>query len=69
MDKNTKIILRRISGITLILIGITGIFLPILPGWIFIFIGIELLGIQLAFMNHIKRFVKRMLDRGKESGK
>jgi len=37
-------LLQRILGIILITIGIAGLFLPILPGVIFIFAGLALLG-------------------------
>jgi hypothetical protein len=59
--------LRKMGGVFFILLGITGIILPVLPGWIFIFIGLELIGIQLVFFDKIKAYVKSKLD--KERGK
>jgi uncharacterized protein YqgC (DUF456 family) len=53
---------RIASGILLILVGIAGVVLPVLPGWILIFIGIELLGIQLVFLDNIKAYVKQKID-------
>ncbi|KAB3525586.1 hypothetical protein [Alkaliphilus serpentinus] len=35
--------MRKLCGISLLLLGIVGIILPILPGWIFIFAGWALL--------------------------
>lgn len=66
MNKRVIGIVRTVAGIILIIIGISGIFLPILPGWILIFVGIELLGIQLVFVERIKRFVKERLDAQKK---
>ena len=37
-------LVRWVSGIALLLLGITGLILPIMPGWIFIIPGIALLG-------------------------
>ena len=36
---------RLVAGIALILLGIIGLIMPILPGWVFFFIGLSLLGI------------------------
>lgn len=36
-------IIKKISGGFLILLGISGIVLPILPGWVFVFGGIYLI--------------------------
>jgi uncharacterized protein YqgC (DUF456 family) len=53
---------RIASGVILILVGIAGVVLPVLPGWILIFIGIELLGIQLVFLDKTKEYVKQKID-------
>jgi len=58
MYKEILRISRIVFGILLVLIGIVGVFMPILPGWILIFVGIELVGIQLVFLDKIKKYVK-----------
>lgn len=45
---------RKAVGWFLIVLGILGVILPIVPGWIVIFVGLEILGIQLVFPNKLK---------------
>lgn len=48
MYQKTIITLRTALGIFLIIFGIAGMILPILPGWWVALIGIELLGWKLV---------------------
>lgn len=43
-----KKFLLKLAGIAFLLLGIAGLFLPILQGWLFIFIGLSLLSPRLA---------------------
>lgn len=43
MYANLKPILRITAGVILLLLGIIGLFLPILQGWLLIFIAIPLI--------------------------
>lgn len=52
MQEQVKRNLRRGLGIFLIIFGIFGIILPILPGWWVIPIGLELLGWRLVIDRH-----------------
>jgi uncharacterized membrane protein YbaN (DUF454 family) len=36
-------ILKKIAGAAMIILGLSGIVLPVLPGWVFIFAGIYLI--------------------------
>jgi len=54
---------RKAFGIFLILVGIAGVVLPILPGWILIFIGLGLLGIQIYYVERIKKYVRKKVNR------
>ncbi len=45
--------LRKTIGILLIILGIIGLILPILPGALFAVLGLEFLGIRLAFFNRL----------------
>ena len=47
MEQQVKKNLKRALGIFLVIFGILGLILPILPGWWVIPIGIELLGWRL----------------------
>lgn len=38
-----SVVIKRIIGTIMILIGLSGIVLPILPGWVFVFAGIYLI--------------------------
>jgi uncharacterized protein YqgC (DUF456 family) len=67
MKNNFLRIIRIIAGAVLLVIGVSGIFLPILPGWLLIFVGIELLGFHLVFLDQIKEYVKEQLGQSKKS--
>ncbi len=56
-----KRILFVFAGIVLILIGVIGLILPILPGWVFIFLGLSL--IAPAFAARLKRRVLRKFSK------
>jgi uncharacterized protein YqgC (DUF456 family) len=59
---------KFVLGVLAILVGVAGLVLPILPGWIFIFIGLELLGIKLVFIDNIKAYVKQKIEESKKKG-
>jgi len=48
-------ILRLITGISLVLIGILGLLLPIMPGWVFLIPGLVILA---EFFPPIRRLVE-----------
>lgn len=52
MYQKVKTTLRTFLGIFLIIFGIAGMILPILPGWWVALIGIELLGWKLVIDRH-----------------
>ena len=41
---------RRILGVVLVLVGIVGLLMPILPGWLFLIPGAVLLGLDIPTM-------------------
>ncbi len=51
---------RELAGVGCILLGFAGIILPILPGWIFVFYGIELLGLGFLLPTFVKNFMRKM---------
>jgi len=65
--KNTNTRLRRASawqrktvGIILVLVGFTALITPLTPGSWLVFVGLELLGVRLLFLDKIKaRFIKK----------
>lgn len=52
MQQKVKTTLRTALGVFLIIFGIAGLILPILPGWWVIPIGLELLGWRLVIDRH-----------------
>lgn len=52
-------ILRKILGVSLIILGVLGLIMPILPGWIFIFVGLEMLGLKLLLNEKFKLFFSK----------
>ncbi|MEZ5126818.1 MAG: PGPGW domain-containing protein [Thermoleophilia bacterium] len=46
--------LRPIAGAVLLGIGLLGLLLPILPGWLLIFVGLALLGVRLPVVERLK---------------
>jgi len=58
-------LVRKTFGVALVVIGVIGIVLPILPGWILIFIGLSLLGIEIYYVEKIKSYAKEKIKRKK----
>lgn len=48
--------LRKTVGILLIILGFAGVILPVIPGAILLFIGLEFLGLRFLFVD---RMLKR----------
>jgi uncharacterized protein YqgC (DUF456 family) len=61
--------LRTAFGAFLILLGISGIILPILPGWLFIIIGIEFAGFNFVFYEKIKAYALKKVEESKKKSK
>jgi Putative transmembrane protein (PGPGW) len=65
---------RRILGISLVTLGIIGIFLPVLQGWLMIFIGLSIL--KIPFLENLVRriaakvgvrFSKKTIKKGRQN--
>ncbi|MBI4983764.1 hypothetical protein HZC32_03910 [Candidatus Woesearchaeota archaeon] len=50
---------REVVGISLIIVGILGLFLPVIPGWIFIIAGLIVLKVHF-----LKEFFKKLKKKG-----
>ena len=57
MYRNLFVVLRIAAGIMLLLLGIIGLFLPVLQGWLFIFIAIPLISPA-----HGKKMVEKLKE-------
>ncbi len=51
-------LLRKIYGSLFIILGVLGILLPLLPGWLFIFIGFYLWGHDL-YAEHVQNRLRK----------
>jgi hypothetical protein len=45
---------RKVAGVILLGVGLIGLLMPILPGWLLIFVGLALLGVKLPFVERMK---------------
>lgn len=54
-----KSIAKKVIGIVLIIVGIIALVTPFSPGSWLVFVGLEILGVRLAFWDKIKaKFIK-----------
>jgi len=56
-------ILRKGAGTILLLIGLAGLLLPILPGWLLIFVGLALLGVKLPYADRLLEYARDRVAR------
>ena len=52
-------LLRIIGGFLLVLLGIVGLIMPIMPGWIFLIPGLMILGERFAWAKRLAEWAKR----------
>ena len=59
-----------VIGVTLLLLGVAGLILPVLPGWAVIFIGLAVLATEFAWarwvLKHAQEQAGRLLAAGKQ---
>ena len=56
---------RAVLGSLLILIGIAGLFLPVLPGWLLIIPGLTVLARDFVWAERMHQWLKDRLDRAR----
>lgn len=56
-----KIIIKKVVGIFLIIIGLAALFTPFTPGSWLVFVGLEFIGIRVLFWDKIKAWFQNML--------
>jgi uncharacterized protein (TIGR02611 family) len=56
---NAKRIAVTIAGVVVLLIGLAGLLLPVLPGWLLIFVGLGILSTEYVW-------ARRLLERARE---
>ncbi|MGH2596444.1 MAG: PGPGW domain-containing protein [Actinomycetota bacterium] len=55
---NSKRIFVTIAGVIVLLIGIAGLVLPVLPGWALIFVGLGILATEYVWAQRLLRIAK-----------
>ena len=58
-----RTVARLVAGVVLLGIGLVGLLAPILPGWLLIFVGLALLGVNLPFVDRLKERASRWRGR------
>ncbi len=66
MKQFTLKILRIVSGVICILIGVIGGFIPILQGWVFILLGLGLLSKDIPYIRTKRDQLKLWLEERKK---
>ncbi len=61
--------LRILSGFGLVLLGIVGIILPVMPGWVFLIPGLIILSDHFVWARRILDKAKLYLEKLKRAGK
>ena len=61
--------LRILSGFGLVLLGIAGLILPVMPGWIFLIPGLVILSEHFAWARRLLDKAKHYLEKLKRAGK
>jgi len=59
MEQKVRTTLRIVLGISLIIFGLAGMILPILPGWWVALIGLQILGLKLV-IDHKKSWSQKI---------
>jgi uncharacterized membrane protein YbaN (DUF454 family) len=56
-------LLRRVAGLLLVLLGIVGLLMPILPGWLFLIPGAVMLGFDVPKMVSCLHYLEQRYPR------
>jgi uncharacterized protein (TIGR02611 family) len=59
LGRNAKRIAVTIVGVVVLLVGLAGLLLPVLPGWVLIFVGLGILATEYVW-------ARRLLERARE---
>lgn len=56
--RQARKIVVLVVGLTVVLIGLAGLMLPVLPGWVLIFVGLFILGSEFAWARWVLKVAK-----------
>ena len=54
---------RSAVGVVLLGVGLIGLLVPILPGWLLIFVGLALLGVRVPYADRLLEYARGKLAR------
>ena len=63
---NGKRIFVTIAGVIVLLVGIAGLVLPVLPGWALIFVGLGILATEYVWAQRLLRIAKEKANAAKD---
>ena len=63
---NGKRIFVTIAGLVVLLLGIAGLLLPVLPGWALIFVGLGILATEYVWAQRLLRIAKEKANAAKD---
>jgi uncharacterized protein (TIGR02611 family) len=63
---NGKRIFVTIAGLVVLLVGIAGLVLPVLPGWALIFVGLGILATEYVWAQRLLRIAKEKANAAKD---
>lgn len=63
---NGKRIFVTIAGLIVLLVGIAGLILPVLPGWALIFVGLGILATEYVWAQRLLRIAKEKASAAKD---
>ena len=64
---NGKRIIVTIVGLIVLLIGLAGLILPILPGWALIFVGLAILATEYVWAQRLLKIAKQKATAAKDT--
>jgi uncharacterized protein (TIGR02611 family) len=60
-------VIRTVVGSLLLVLGVVGIFMPVIPGWLFIIPGLALLARDFAWAERLQTAARQRLDRARNA--
>jgi uncharacterized protein YqgC (DUF456 family) len=65
ISARAKAVLKLVAGVALIACGLVGLILPIIPGFVLLYLGLELLGFGLVIRTLVKKYTNIDLSKSK----
>ena len=66
IGRNGRRIGITIAGIVVLLVGLAGLLLPVLPGWVLIFVGLGILATEYVWAQRLLRLAKEKANSAKD---